>query len=109
MLLILDVIAPDGTSLDAITKVLNNFEPAKFPMLRVEDGKGAAIEVEVWALSAEGFGRFVDGIPSPLSIGTVKLSDGRGVKGFLLEAAASHDARDISSFGGWRKFLASKS
>ena len=88
---------------------LNGTVPPKPGLLRVEDGKGAAIEVEVWALSVEGFGRFVDGIPSPLSIGTVKLSDGRGVKGFLLEAAASHDARDISSFGGWRKFLASKS
>jgi allophanate hydrolase len=81
--------------------------PPKPGLLRVEDGKGAAIEVEVWALPVEGFGKFVVGIPSPLSIGTVKLSDGRSVKGFLLEAAASHDARDISSFGGWREYLAS--
>jgi allophanate hydrolase len=28
------------------------------------------------------------------------------VKGFLVEAAATADARDISSFGGWRSFLA---
>jgi allophanate hydrolase len=42
----------------------------------------------------------------PLSIGTIKLSDGRSVKGFLVEAAATVGARDISSFGGWRAFLA---
>ena len=41
-----------------------------------------------------------------LSIGTIKLADGRGVKGFLVEATATIGARDISSFGGWRAFLA---
>jgi allophanate hydrolase len=88
---------------------LNGTVPPKPGLLRVDAGKGSAIEVEIWALPVEGFGKFVDGIPSPLSIGTIKLSDGRGVKGFLLEAAASNDARDISSFGGWRKYLAQKS
>ncbi len=87
---------------------LNGTVPPKPGLLRVGSGKGAAIEVEVWALPVEAFGRFVDGIPSPLSIGTLSLSDGRGVKGFLLEAAAIDDARDISSFGGWRAFLASE-
>ena len=37
---------------------------------------GAAIELEVWRLSAEGFGRFVANVPSPLTIGTVELADG---------------------------------
>jgi allophanate hydrolase len=82
--------------------------PPKPGLLRVESGKGAGIEVEIWALSVEGFGRFVDSVPAPLSIGTVKMADGRGVKGFLLEATAAAGARDISSFGGWRKFLASE-
>jgi len=85
---------------------LNGTIPPKPGMLRVDSGTGAGVEVEVWALPAEAFGRFVAAIPAPLSIGTVTLSDGRGVKGFLLEAAASAGARDISSFGGWRAFLA---
>ena len=33
------------------------------------DGEGAAITVEVWALTAEAFGRFVACVPPPLSIG----------------------------------------
>jgi len=41
-----------------------------------------------------------------LSIGTVRLADGRGVKGFIVEAAALDEARDISSFGGWRAYMA---
>jgi len=85
---------------------LNGTIPPKPGLVRVGNGKGAAIEVEVWALPVEAFGRFVDGIPSPLAIGTLALSDGGGVKGFLLESAAAEGARDISSFGGWRAFLA---
>jgi allophanate hydrolase len=85
---------------------LDGTKPPKPGLLRVDAGKGASIEIEVWALSVASFGRFVDAVPSPLSIGTIRLADGRNVKGFLLEAAATVDARDISSFGGWRKFLA---
>jgi allophanate hydrolase len=85
---------------------LTGTTPPKPGLLRVDDGKGTAVEIEVWALPVEAFGRFVDAVPAPLSIGTIKLSDGRGVKGFLLEAAATAGARDISSFGGWRSFLA---
>ena len=71
-------------------------------------GKGSAIAVEIWALRAEGFGRFVAAVPSPLSIGTLRLADGRTVKGFLVEADAVAGARDISSFGGWRSYLAQR-
>ena len=79
--------------------------PPKPGMVRVEPGKGAAIELEVWALSPAAFGQFVAAIPPPLSIGTIRLSDGRGVKGFLVEAAATSGARDISGFGGWRAYM----
>jgi allophanate hydrolase len=79
--------------------------PAKPGLLRVDSGKGAAVEVEVWALPTESFGRFVDAVPSPLSIGTITLAGGCPVKGFLVEAAATGGARDISNFGGWRSYL----
>jgi allophanate hydrolase len=45
-------------------------------------------------------------VPPPLSIGTLALADGRGVQGFLVEVVATHGARDISQFGGWRAFMA---
>jgi allophanate hydrolase len=80
--------------------------PPKPGMLRVEAGKGSAVELEVWALSASAFGRFVGAVPQPLSIGTIRLADGRSVKGFIVEAAALDGALDISSFGGWRAYLA---
>jgi allophanate hydrolase len=79
--------------------------PPKPGMLRVAAGKGAAIEVEIWSLSPSAFGRFVNAIPSPMAIGTVRLADGRSVKGFLVEQEALGDARDITAFGGWRAYM----
>lgn len=76
-------------------------------LLRIADGTGSAIETEIWTLSFEAFGRFIATIPAPLSIGTVRLADGRSVKGFLVEAVATADACDISRFGGWRAFVSS--
>ena len=80
--------------------------PPKPGMLRVDAGQGAAIELEVWALAASAFGQFVAAIPPPLSIGTIRLADGRNVKGFLVEAAGLEGARDITAFGGWRAYTA---
>ena len=79
--------------------------PPKPGMLRVEAGAGTSIKLELWALSAASFGKFVAAIPPPLSIGTIRLADRRSVKGFLVEPAAVAGARDISSFGGWRAFV----
>ena len=92
------------TSRDYRLYALAGTEPPKPGLIRAAHGKGAAIEVEVWALPTEGFGRLVAAVPPPLSIGTISLGDGRAVKGFLVEAQGVADARDISSFGGWRAF-----
>jgi allophanate hydrolase len=75
-------------------------------LLRVASGEGTRIAVEVWTLPPAEFGRFVAAVPPPLSIGSVKLADGRLVKGFLVEAEAVAGARDISAYGGWRAFVA---
>ena len=85
---------------------LSGTKPAKPGLLRVKNGAGTSIEVEVWALSESAFGRFVAAVPPPLSIGTLELDKGRSVKGFLVEAEGVADAHDISSFGGWRAFMA---
>jgi allophanate hydrolase len=85
---------------------LSGGAPPKPGLLRVGDGKGASIEVDIWALGTAAFGRFVAAVPPPLCIGTVRLADGRTAKGFLVEAEAVTGARDISGFGGWRAFIA---
>lgn len=75
-------------------------------LLRVDAGSGAQIEVEVWRVSPDGFGRFVAAIPPPLSIGTVELADGTAPKGFLVEPAGLAGAAEISAHGGWRHYMA---
>jgi allophanate hydrolase len=46
--------------------------PARPGLVRVAPGAGGPVATEVWALPAEGFGRFVAAIPPPLGIGTVR-------------------------------------
>jgi len=80
-------------------------EPPRPGLLRVGTGTGAAIELEVWALAPAAFGRFVAAIPAPLGVGRLELEDGTAPTGFLVEAAATTDARDITAFGGWRRYV----
>jgi allophanate hydrolase len=108
-----ELLALGGRFLEATTTApdyrlfaLEGAGPARPGMLRVAAGAGAPIALETWGLSMEAFGRFAISVPAPLSIGSVKLADGRLAKGFLVEAEAVKGARDISSFGGWRAFLA---
>ena len=86
---------------------LPNSQPPKPGLIRSDDGQ--PIELEVWQLSYEAFGRFVSKVPAPLAIGTIELEDGTEVQGFLCEAYAVKGAPDISAFGGWRAFAKSLS
>ncbi len=74
--------------------------PPKPGMLRIEPGAGHAIKLELWAMSPAAFGKFVAAIPPPMAIGTIRLADGRQVKGFIVEPAAIAGAQ--GHFGLWR-------
>jgi allophanate hydrolase len=71
----------------------------------VKQPDGAAIELELWQMSAAGFGDFVTLVPPPLCIGTLTLEDGRQVRGFLCEHHAADSAEDITDTGGWRAYM----
>ncbi|GMG84289.1 allophanate hydrolase [Paralimibaculum aggregatum] len=77
--------------------------PARPGLLRIE--KGAAIDLEIWALPETALGGFLAGVPAPLTIGTITLENGAEVHGFLVEAAGVQGAEDITHLGGWRRFL----
>lgn len=81
--------------------------PARPALIRVEEG-GAAIEVEVWSLEPSAFGDFVSKIPGPLGIGKVLLESGEELPGFIAEPRALEGAEEITHFGGWRAYQASK-
>ena len=73
----------------------------------IRSRNGGSIEIEVWELGAAGFGTLVASVPPPLVIGNVQLASGEWIKGFLCEEVAVEDAREITSTGGWRAYLAS--
>ncbi|GAA5315494.1 MAG: allophanate hydrolase [Candidatus Pelagadaptatus aseana] len=78
------------------------------PGLVYSEGEGAAIDVEIWSVPADQFGSFVAGIPAPLGIGKVKVSDGRMVTGFICEPYGVEGAEDVTHFGGWRAYMKSR-
>ncbi len=82
--------------------------PPKPGLVRTRPGAGLPIALELWDMPVEHFGSFVAAIPAPLGIGSIELADGGTVKGFVCESYALEGARDISTFGGWRAFLASE-
>jgi allophanate hydrolase len=87
--------------------VLPNTTPPKPGLIRDPGFSGAGLEVEVWSIPYDAFGRFVQNIPSPLGIGKVTLDDGSQVSGFLCEPFAVQGARDVTDLGGWRAYIAS--
>lgn len=83
---------------------LSGTVPPKPGLVRSE--AGAPIQVELWDMPLAAFGSFVVGVPAPLGIGTLELTGGRQVKGFICEPYALADAQDITGYGGWRTYRA---
>jgi allophanate hydrolase len=82
---------------------LMDLNPPRPGLLRDEDAAGS-IEVEIYDLPMDGFGRLVASVAPPLSIGTIELADGESVKGFLCESWIAESAEEITEFGGWVAF-----
>jgi allophanate hydrolase len=95
------------TSADYKLYSLAGFNPPRPGLVRVNTG-GSQIALEIWQLPLENYGKLVASVPAPLSFGTLTLQDGGQVAGFLCEAYVSETATDISSFGGWRAYLATQ-
>lgn len=76
-------------------------------MIRVRAG-GASVAVEVWSVPPEGLATILLKEPPGLSVGKVKLADGQDVLGVLGEPILCEGQRDITAYGGWRAYLASR-
>ena len=79
-------------------------------LAEAHDQPSQAIAIELWQVPLRLFGTLVAQVPAPLGIGTVRVADGRTVRGFICEPAAvamAAGARDITHFGGWLAYLAS--
>lgn len=84
---------------------INDEHPA---MVRVTDGSGTRIAVEVWSVPAAGIAGILMSEPPGLSIGKVRLEDGSTVLGVLGEPALVEGQREITQYGGWRAYIAAE-
>lgn len=82
--------------------------PPLRPGMVIDKSSEQSIEIEIWELPMSEFGSFVAAIPAPLGIGKVQTQDGRWLPGFICEASGLEGAEEVTHFGGWRNWLASK-
>lgn len=85
---------------------INDEHPA---MLRVTDGTGSKVAVEVWSVPVAGLAGILLNEPAGLCIGKVRLDDGCIVLGVLGEPALVEGHQEITAYGGWRSYLAQRS
>jgi allophanate hydrolase len=78
----------------------------KRPALIRDMENGQPIEVEVWSIPTHTVGSFVQGVLPPLGIGSVELSDGVWVNGFIAEPISTEGSSEITAYGGWNHFVA---
>lgn len=99
----------------AETKTSNSYRlyalaggPPFRPGLVRDEVNGSAIDVEVWQMPIANLGSFLAGIAQPLGLGKVELASGKWVTSFICEGYAIANAEEITSYGGWRGYIASK-
>lgn len=84
---------------------INDDHPA---MVRVSDGSGVKVLLEVWSVPATGLAQILQKEPPGLAIGKVPLDDGTTVLGVIAEPALVEGQKEISKFGGWRAYIAAE-
>jgi hypothetical protein len=81
----------------------------RHPAMLRAPGEGARVAVEVWEVPVDGLARLLLSEPPGLAIGKVVLRDGSTVLGVVGEPFLCNGQREITSYGGWRAYTASKS
>jgi gamma-glutamylcyclotransferase (GGCT)/AIG2-like uncharacterized protein YtfP len=80
----------------------------RHPAMLRDAEAGAEIAVELWEVDAAGLVRILEGEPPGLTVGWVRLADGRELLGVLAEPYLVRDQPEITAAGGWRAYLRSR-
>ncbi len=80
----------------------------RHPAMLRTPGEGTNVAVEIWDVPAEGIAKILLSEPPGLAIGKVVLRDGSIVLGVLGEPFLCKDKREITQYGGWRAYIASR-
>jgi carbamate kinase len=81
---------------------INDDHPA---MVRMTDGTGVPVAVEIWSVPPAGLAGILLKEPPGLTIGKVRLEDGSIVLGVIGEPALVEGQREITKHGGWRAYV----
>ena len=78
-------------------------------MIRVDPSEEPCtkVDVEVWEVPAEGLISILQNEPEGLTVCRARLEDGRSVLSVVGEPILVRGMKEITEFGGWRKYLAS--
>ena len=80
----------------------------RHPAMLRTPGEGTRVAVELWEVPVEGLATILLAEPPGLAIGKVVLRDGSVVPGVLGEPFLCRGQLEITEFGGWRAYMASK-
>ena len=80
----------------------------RHPAMIRTPGEGTRVALEVWDVPAEGLATLLMNEPPGLAIGKVVLRDGSVVLGVLGEPFLCEGEREITSYGGWRAYVAAQ-
>lgn len=80
----------------------------RHPAMLRTPGEGARVALELWDVPIEGIAKLLLNEPPGLAIGKVVLRDGSIVLGILGEPFLCAGRREITSYGGWRAYIAAR-
>ncbi|HET8877392.1 MAG TPA: glutamyl-tRNA amidotransferase [Casimicrobiaceae bacterium] len=80
----------------------------RHPAMLRTPGEGTNVAVEVWQVPVAGLVSILLAEPPGLAVGKVVLRDGSIVLGVLGEPFLCEGKREITEYGGWRAYMASK-
>ncbi|MBP0020781.1 MAG: gamma-glutamylcyclotransferase [Cyanobacteria bacterium SBLK] len=81
----------------------------RYPAMQRVNESGKSIDVEIWAVPLEGLAQILLQEPPGLCIGKVRLDTGKEVLGVVGETISCEGKQEITSYGGWRNYIQSKS
>ena len=80
----------------------------RHPAMLRTPGEGASVALELWAVPPQGLAAILLREPPGLAIGKVVLRTGEVVLGVLGEPFLCEGQREITSYGGWRAYIAAR-
>ena len=78
------------------------------PAMLRDEVKGANIDLEIWELDHAGLLEVVEKEPPGLCLGKIELQSGKWILGILGEPYLCEGREEITSWGGWRKYIKNK-